>query len=71
MDPLSENFRSGNDQFWVIDAAISYRLPKRHGFITVGANNLFDESFKYYDTDIVNPTIQPDRMIFGKVTLAF
>lgn len=70
-DPLPRNFRSGDDQFWVINTAISYRLPKRHGFITVGANNLFDESFKYYDTDLVNPTIQPDRVIFGKVTLAF
>jgi tetratricopeptide (TPR) repeat protein len=70
-EPLSRNFLSGDDQFWVIDAAVSYRLPKRYGFVTFGAKNLFDESFNYYDTDIVNPTIQPDRFFFGKVTLDF
>ena len=64
-------FQSGSDDFWVVDAAISYRLPKRYGFITVGARNLFNEEFKFYDTDPVNPAIQPDRVIYGKVTLAF
>ena len=51
--------------------AISYRLPKRFGFITVGAKNLFNQSFKYFDTDPWNPAIQPDRMVYCKVTLAF
>jgi glutamate-1-semialdehyde aminotransferase len=49
-------------------------LPKRYGFITVGAANLFDEKFKYFDTDRGaahrNPRITPDRMVFGKITLA-
>jgi hypothetical protein len=44
-------FENGDDDFFLVDAAISYRLPKRFGFITVGARNLFDNSFKYYDTD--------------------
>jgi hypothetical protein len=57
--------------FWVVDAAISYRLPKRYGFITIGARNLFDESFEYAETDIDNLRIQPDRFIFCKLTLAF
>jgi tetratricopeptide (TPR) repeat protein len=62
---------SGDDQFWVCDAAISYRLPRRYGFITAGATNLFDQSFKYYDTDPENPSIQPSRMFFIKATVAF
>jgi tetratricopeptide (TPR) repeat protein len=62
---------SGDDQFWVCDAAISYRLPKRYGFLSAGATNLFNQSFKYYDTDTVNPSIQPSRMFFVKATLAF
>lgn len=70
-DPLPENYVSGEDDFWVVDAAISYRLPERYGFITVGATNLFDEEFNYYDTDIDNPRIQPDRFFFAKVTVAF
>jgi tetratricopeptide (TPR) repeat protein len=64
-------FESGEDDFWILDAAISYRLPKRYGFITVGANNLLDEEFKYFDTDNNNTTVQPVRTVFGRITLAF
>ena len=63
-------FFSGEDHFWVIDAAINYRLPKRYGFITIGATNLFDEEFKYYDTDVNNPRIQPERYFFVRATVA-
>jgi tetratricopeptide (TPR) repeat protein/opacity protein-like surface antigen len=63
-------FEDGSDTFWLVDAAINYRLPKRYGFITVGVKNLFDEDFKYYDLDWENPAIQPVRFFFGKVTLA-
>jgi Flp pilus assembly protein TadD len=65
-----DEYFSGQDNFWVIDAAINYRLCKRYGFITVGATNLFDEEFKYFDTDLNNPRIQPDRYFFARVTLA-
>ena len=41
-DPFS-GFLEGDDQFWVVDAAISYRLPKRLGLISLEAKNLFDE----------------------------
>ncbi len=70
----SVSFQPGNDHFWVVDAAISYRLPKRYGFITIGATNLFDQKFKYFDTDKgsvnVNPRVIPDRVVFGRITLA-
>jgi tetratricopeptide (TPR) repeat protein len=66
--------QSGRDDFWTVDAAISYRLPNRLGFITVGAANLFDRKFKYFDTDRgsvnINPRIIPDRVFFGRLTLA-
>jgi outer membrane receptor protein involved in Fe transport len=61
---------SGSDDFWVVDAAISYRLPKRYGFVTLGVTNLFDKSFKYQETDLRNPIILPHRFIFARVTLA-
>jgi tetratricopeptide (TPR) repeat protein len=79
-------FEDGGDNFWLVDAAISYRLPKRYGFITVGATNLFNEDFEYFDTDrnfgfdenesytpppLLLPRIQPDRSVFLKFTLAF
>jgi outer membrane receptor protein involved in Fe transport len=61
---------SGRDDFWLVDMAINYRLPKRYGFITVGATNLFDQKFKFFDLDDDNPSITPDRMFFARVTLA-
>jgi tetratricopeptide (TPR) repeat protein len=66
VDPI----RHGSDSFWTVDAAINYRLPKRYGFVTVGATNLFDEKFKFFDLDLNNASIQPDRTVFGRVTLA-
>lgn len=63
-------FEEGDDDFWLVDAAVSYRLPKRYGFVTVGVNNLFDESFQYFDTDWENPRIQPERSFFARITLA-
>jgi hypothetical protein len=60
----------GNSDFWLVDASLSYRLPKRYGFIAVGAANLFDKDFQYYEVDFDNPTIMPKRSVFVKVTLA-
>jgi len=67
---LDGSIEKGDDTFWLVNAAINYRLPKRYGFITVGVRNLFDKEFKYYDTDFKNPAIQPDRFFFGMITLA-
>jgi outer membrane receptor protein involved in Fe transport len=62
---------SGDDTFWLVDAALRYRLPKRYGFISVGVTNLFDESFQYFETDYNNTQIMPERFVYGKMTLAF
>jgi hypothetical protein len=64
---ITEN---GQEDFWLFDAAISYRFPKRYGFLTVGVNNLTDEDFEYFNTDFDNPRIQPDRFLFVRLTLA-
>jgi tetratricopeptide (TPR) repeat protein len=62
--------RHGSDDFWTVDAGLRYRLPKRYGFVTIGASNLFDKKFKYFDPDLNNASIQPDRTIFTRITLA-
>ena len=67
-DPVG-TYRDGDDTFWLVDAAVSYRLPKRYGFISVGATNLFDESFEYFEIDTNNSRIQPERAAFAKFTL--
>jgi Tfp pilus assembly protein PilF len=64
------SFQHGNDNFWVVDTAINYRLPNRYGFVSVGATNLFNEKFNFADTDVNNPRIQPGRNLYCKVTLA-
>ena len=70
IQPEGGPFESVEENFWVVDAAISYRLPKRYGFLSAGVTNLFDEDFRYQDTDPDNPTIQPARLFFAKLTLA-
>jgi len=63
-------FEDGDDNFWLVDAALSYRLPDRYGLITVGVNNLFDQEFDYFDSDLDNSQIEPDRYFFARITLA-
>jgi outer membrane receptor protein involved in Fe transport len=67
---LSGGFVQERDRFWVADASIGYRLPRRWGIITVEARNLFDEEFKFQDTDPANPSIYPERLILAKFTLS-
>lgn len=69
--PNRPGARPGADQFWVIDTAVHYRLPRRLGSVTFGINNLFDEEFNFREIDPTTPTVQRDRVIFGRVTLAF
>jgi outer membrane receptor protein involved in Fe transport len=69
-DPSNPPTIAGSDSFWIVDARISYRLPKRLGIVSLTAKNLFDKTFKYQDTDFVNPSIQPKRSVFLKITLA-
>ena len=70
LDSLSNSFE-GRDQFWICDASIGYRLPKRFGIFSIEGKNLFDRNFMFQEIDTLNPLIQPDRLIFGKLTLSF
>jgi tetratricopeptide (TPR) repeat protein len=62
-------FVPGKDEFWLTDLSIKYRFPKRYGFLTIGATNLFDQNFLHFDPDLNNPRIQPVRTLFVSVTL--
>ena len=68
---LSGEIMPGDDQFWVVDAAIQYRLPKRWGIVTIEASNLFDQGVHFQDTDPENPSISPERLIWTRFTLAY
>ncbi len=62
--------QDGSDSFWTVDAGVSYRLPKRYGFISLGVTNLFNKKFNYFDTDFRNPSILPDRVVRLQATVA-
>jgi hypothetical protein len=38
--------------------------------VSVGVQNLFDQEFKYQDTDVNNPSVQPVRTVFAKINLS-
>jgi tetratricopeptide (TPR) repeat protein len=59
----------GSDQFWVVDLAIRYRLPKRYGIISFGVKNLFDEEFNYVDTDPATTRFLPEQQVFVGLTV--
>jgi tetratricopeptide (TPR) repeat protein len=65
------NFEPAHEDFFLVDLALSYRLPQRYGFITVGATNLLDKDFRYQETDFRNPTIEPTRLFYTRITLSF
>jgi tetratricopeptide (TPR) repeat protein len=71
LSPFETAIVSKSDQFWVFDASVGYRLPKRLGIFTIAAKNLFNKTFQFQDTDPANPRIQPKRLILAKLTLAF
>jgi len=60
-----------SDNFWLVDASIGYRLPKRRGIVSIGVVNLFDQAFNFVDTDPFNPRVYPERLVLGRFTLAF
>jgi len=70
-DDLTMDTIPGSDYFWVFDAGIGYRLPKRYGMISVEARNLFNQSFHVIDTNKYIPRFSPDRFVIGKITLSF
>lgn len=73
VDPIftENNKGSQSDRFWLLDAEVSYRLMKRHGFITVGIKNLLDEQFNYLAIDVNQPQLQQGRFLYTRLTLSF
>ncbi len=62
---------SESDKFWLVDIVFTYRLPNRYGLISLEVKNLFDEEFRFQDTDASNPSIQPTRIVVGRIAFSF
>lgn len=71
LSPFETEIVPGESHFWVFDAAVGYRFPKRLGIFTITAKNLFNKTFNFQDTDPSDPRFQPKRTILAKLTLAF
>ena len=61
------------DNFWVIDASLGYRLPKRYGIVSINFANLLDEEFRYQGSFNLSepraPRFEPERAIFARINL--
>jgi tetratricopeptide (TPR) repeat protein len=71
-DGTGMGFLDGSDRFWLLDAGVTWRLPRRSGTFAVVGTNLLDKRFKLFENGInnVNSTVQPARAVFARVTLA-
>ncbi|MFA5984602.1 MAG: FecR domain-containing protein [Methylococcaceae bacterium] len=64
---------SGKSDFNVTDVDISYRLPARHGIVSVGVKNLFDNKFQFQSTNQINSNdrpFAPDLTLFTRINLS-
>ena len=59
------------DEAWITDLSVEYRLPKRRGIITLGVRNLFDEPMDLLEVDPLDPLVATKRFVFGKVSFVF
>ncbi|MBX7137832.1 MAG: FecR domain-containing protein [Oligoflexia bacterium] len=50
----------GSDSFWLLDAGIGYRLPRRHGIVQLKLLNLLDQDFEYDQSLGFEEFVRPD-----------
>lgn len=70
------DFNSSN--FFLLDASIGFRLPKRLGVLSIEGKNLLNKKFRFEDLSgdennvFFNPSLFiPERTIFGRITFNF
>ncbi len=61
--------RTGDDQFWVTDLALGYRLPRRMGAVNFTVKNLFDTRFQYQSANTTDLGLLPANRFQPKQTL--
>ena len=70
-DGVSGEFVSDSTNFWVFDASLGYRFPKRYGTLELGVKNATNAGFKFQDMNPAAPTIYPDQYFYGRLSLSF
>ena len=68
----------GEDNFFLVDAAIGFRFPKRAGMVSLGVRNLFDQEFQYQDDSFREFSQEastgpyfPQRVVMGQLSMSF
>ena len=62
---------AGSDEFWLVDAIVAYRLPRRLGTISLQASNLSNEQFQFQEIDLrVAPRYIPERRWLLRISLS-
>ena len=56
--------------FWVVDAGIGYRFPKRWGSFVVDGRNLLNKKFVFYERSI-QETVVPARSIVARLEITY
>jgi outer membrane receptor protein involved in Fe transport len=70
-DPFGGVF-PGSDSFWLLDAIVAYRFPRRMGTISLEGTNLLDEEFQFQETDLsLLPRYIPEAQVRLRFSLNF
>ena len=70
LDTTSPDRRLESAQFWTLDAAVGWRLPRRLGSISIEGTNLSDREFRFYEQSLQENVI-PARRIALRADFAF
>jgi len=70
-NPAWEPSVAGDDQGWIINAGISYRLPRRLGMVSLEGKNITDAQMNYEDSDHRHTTHYPERRLLFEISLSF
>ena len=64
---------AGSNSFVLVDAIVSYRLPRRMGTISLEGTNLLDEEFQFQeiDQDFFSPRYVPEMQVRLRLSLSF
>jgi Tfp pilus assembly protein PilF len=61
---------AGSDSFWLVDAIVAYRLPRRMGTVSLQATNLFNEKFQFQEIDqAIPPRYVPESQFVLRVSI--
>ena len=69
-DPSVATLSTVDSEFWVMDAAIGYRFPKRWGSFVIDGRNVFNEKFLFYDR-LVQEQVVPARQVSARLEITY